>query len=77
MCGIRRIGSAPAVRRPTDQDAEDIRRLVSLHFKHTRSPLAERILRAWSGEAARFWVLEAARRVPLAPILSLTASAAP
>ncbi|MDE0674296.1 MAG: glutamate synthase large subunit [Acidimicrobiia bacterium] len=69
--------TSPAVRRPTGQDAEEIRRLVSLHLQHTQSPVADKILGSWSREAPRFWVLEAARRAPLTPILPLTASTAP
>ena len=69
--------TSPAVRRPTAQDAEEIRRLAALHLQHTQSATAERILSVWSRESARFWVLEAARRVPLAPTPPLVASTIP
>ena len=67
--------TSPAVRRPTVQDTEDIGNLVLLHFRHTASPVAERVLDGWSQEAGRFWVLEAARRTPLSPTPVLQASA--
>jgi glutamate synthase domain-containing protein 2/glutamate synthase domain-containing protein 1/glutamate synthase domain-containing protein 3 len=69
--------TSPAVRRPTEQDKEDIRKLVQLHSVRTGSPLAKRILQLWSREAGRFWVLEAARRVPLGPTQPLVASVRP
>ena len=69
--------TSPAVRRPTDQDTEEIRRVVTLYLQHTKSPVAERILNSWSREASRFWVLEAARRVPLGPTQPLLVSVRP
>ena len=69
--------TSPAVRRPTDQDTKEIRRVVTLYRQHTKSPVAERILNSWSREASRFWVLEAARRVPLGPTQPLLVSVRP
>ncbi|MCQ3804266.1 MAG: glutamate synthase large subunit [bacterium] len=69
--------TSPSVRRPTKEDQEDIRDLVSLHFQYTNSSLAGRILDGWSRESVRFWVLEAARRVPLGPTQPLAAVVRP
>ena len=69
--------TSPAVRRPTEQDARQIRDLVDLHLRHTASPVAEQVLDLWSREAGRFWVLEAARRAPLGPTQALATSARP
>ena len=69
--------TSPAVRRPTDQDIENIRDLVLLHLRHTDSLVAKRVLDSWEREAGRFWVLEAARRVPLGPTQPLLASVRP
>lgn len=69
--------TSPAVRRPTGQDTHDIQELALLHFQHTNSPVAKRVLDLWSREAGRFWVLEAARRVPLGPSQPLVASVGP
>ena len=69
--------TSPAVRRPTDQDTEEIRSLVGLHLQHTGSRVARDVLDRWPGEAGRFWVLEAARRVPLGPTQPLAVSVRP
>ena len=69
--------TSPAIRRPTEEDGEAIRRLVDLHFRHTQSPVAGRLREAWSMQAGRFWVLEAARRAPLGTPRELVAAARP
>jgi|FLYL01.1.fsa_nt_gi glutamate synthase domain-containing protein 2/glutamate synthase domain-containing protein 1/glutamate synthase domain-containing protein 3 len=59
--------TSPAVRRPLEMEAVELRALVEEHLAETGSPVARRILEDWDRQVERFWVLRASRAVPVTP----------
>jgi glutamate synthase (ferredoxin) len=56
--------TAPAVHRPTEAEALEIRALLEEHSRETGSPTAHLILDSFEEQAARFWVLRTGGRAP-------------
>ena len=64
----RLADTAPAARRPSDSDLDEIRGLLRPIGDNTASPTAARILDNWSAEQGSFWVISASgdsRPIPI------------
>jgi len=54
----RLADTAPLARRPSDDQARSIARLIEDHWRHTRSPRARYVLNRWFQLRDEFWILD-------------------